>query len=78
MKKKRLRPKAMQVETVTPDEIRAWRSFVGYTQKEAADYLGVSTRSIENWEQGASAPQFSGAMRKLMQLAHPKWRWPPK
>lgn len=78
MAKKRLRPKAAQVSPITPEEIRGWRAFMRYTQKQAADYLGTSVRSIENWEQGANAPQFPGAMRKLMQLAHPKWRWPPR
>ncbi len=29
----------------------AWREANDYTQQEAADRLGVSRRSLENWEQ---------------------------
>jgi len=49
-----------------------------YTQKDAADYLGVTVRSIENWEQGERPMRHPGTMRKLMQQADIKWRWPQK
>ena len=40
-----------------------------YTQRTAADMLGVSKRSLENWEQERAMPQGYGlkAMLKLIQ-----------
>ena len=35
----------------------AWREENDYTQQEAADKLGVSRRSLENWEQERAMPQ---------------------
>ena len=35
----------------------AWREQNDYTQQEAADRLGVSRRSLENWEQERAMPQ---------------------
>ena len=45
----------------------AWREQNDYTQQEAADRLGVSRRSLENWEQERAMPQGFGlaAMRKI-------------
>ena len=36
--------------------IRAARVNVGLSQKEAADYLGVSTKTLGNWEKGTTFP----------------------
>lgn len=36
--------------------IRAARVNVGLSQKEAADHLGVSNKTICNWESGATYP----------------------
>ena len=46
----------------------AWRERNDYTQQEAADRLGVSRRSLENWEQERAMPQGFGlsAMLKLI------------
>ena len=38
----------------------AWREQNDYTQQEAADRLGVSRRSLENWEQERAMPQGFG------------------
>ena len=38
----------------------AWREANDYTQQEAADRLGVSRRSLENWEQERAMPQGFG------------------
>ena len=48
----------------TPDRTRRmtwrawcnWRANHGLTQKEAAKLLGVSVRTVENWEQGRNPP----------------------
>ena len=47
----------------------AWRERNDYTQKEAAALLGVSKRSLENWEQERAMPQGYGlkAMLKLIE-----------
>ncbi len=46
----------------------AWREQNDYTQQEAADRLGVSRRSLENWEQERAMPQGFGlgAMLKIV------------
>ena len=36
--------------------IRAARVNAGYSQKEAADRLGVSNKTIGNWENGVTFP----------------------
>lgn len=35
------------------------RKSKGYTQQEAADLLGVSNKTVSNWETGASCPDIS-------------------
>jgi transcriptional regulator with XRE-family HTH domain len=51
-----------------------WRKENAYTQQEAADRLGVSRRSLENWEQERAMPQGFGlsAMLKLIQAPKKK------
>lgn len=36
--------------------VRAARVNVGLSQKEAADYIGVSTKTLSNWENGITFP----------------------
>ena len=54
----------------------AWRDMNNYTQRTAADMLGISKRSLENWEQERAMPQGFGlkAMLKLIEgkKAEPK------
>lgn len=47
----------------------AWRKQNDYTQQDAADRLGVSRRSLENWEQERAMPQGFGldAMLSLIE-----------
>jgi transcriptional regulator with XRE-family HTH domain len=40
--------------------LRAWRGDRNLTQAEAAEELGVPTRTFQNWELGNAAPQASG------------------
>ena len=49
--------------------LRDWREQNDYTQQEAADRLGVSRRSLENWEQKRAMPQGFGlsAMLQIIQ-----------
>ena len=52
----------------------AWREQNDFTQQEAADQLGVSRRSLENWEQERAMPQGFGlsAMLAFIQTARPE------
>ena len=52
----------------------AWREQNDFTQQEAADQLGVSRRSLENWEQERAMPQGFGlsAMLTVIQTASPE------
>ena len=49
----------------------AWRERNDYTQKTAAELLGVSKRSLENWEQERAMPQGFGlkAMLRVIGIA---------
>ena len=49
----------------------AWREQNDYTQQEAADRLGVSRRSLENWEQERAMPQGFGLKAMLKYLDGP-------
>ncbi|WP_298234415.1 helix-turn-helix domain-containing protein [uncultured Azohydromonas sp.] len=48
-------------------ELMAARAGAGLSQAEFARALGVSRRTLENWEQGRVEP--TGAARRLLQLA---------
>ena len=46
--------------------IRESRKRLGLTQEELAKRLGVSTRTVQNWEQGGAIPASSrGAIERL-------------
>ena len=51
-----------------------WRERNNYTQRTAAEMLGVSKRSLENWEQERAMPQGFGlsAMLTVIQTASPE------
>ena len=44
------------------------RERTGLSQSRFAELLGVSVRTLQDWEQGRRAP--SGAARTLLQIAH--------
>jgi DNA-binding transcriptional regulator YiaG len=37
---------------VTADELKAWRTRMGWTQEQAAGALNTSVRTYQSWEQG--------------------------
>lgn len=43
--------------TTTGQQIRAARERAGLTQEQLASYVGVTLRTIGNWERGASVPR---------------------
>ena len=52
--------------------LAAWRERNEYTQKQAAEMLGVSKRSLENWEQERAMPQGFGLKAMLKYIDGPK------
>ena len=55
-----------RVVTVPP--VSETRARVGLSQSEFAKLLGVSVRTLQEWEQGRRAP--SGPARRLLAIAH--------
>ena len=54
--------------------LQDWRESNRYTQQEAADKLGVSRRSLENWEQERAMPQGFGFAAMLKIIGAPTQR----
>ncbi|MBI4384834.1 MAG: helix-turn-helix domain-containing protein [Nitrospinae bacterium] len=55
-----------------PGEIRGIREKLGVSQAEFAELIGVSKRTLQEWEQGRCKP--TGAALKLLMIArrHPE------
>lgn len=53
-------------------DVAAIRSAYGLSQNQFSKLLGISVRTLQNWEQGRRSPQ--GAARVLLQVAarHPE------
>ena len=66
----RLRLERGQIES--GDDVVALRRFVGLTQKEFAEAIGISVHTLRNWEQGRRKPE--GPALALLRIAarHPK------
>jgi putative transcriptional regulator len=58
--------------TIRPPEIKTIRDGFGLTQEQFAALLGISVRTLRNWEQGRRVPD--GPARVLLQVAakHPE------
>jgi putative transcriptional regulator len=59
--------KAGHVHRVPVSAITEARTRTGLSQKQFAEVLGVSTRTLQEWEQGRRQP--SGAARSLLAIA---------
>lgn len=66
------RGRAARVTKVKLPAAAEARASVGLSQQEFADLLGVSARTLQDWEQGRREP--TGAARTLLKVAvkHPK------
>ena len=60
-----------RVHRVTLSAAAEARAKVGLTQSAFAELMGVSVRTLQNWEQGRSQP--SGAAKTLIKVAQ---QWP--
>jgi putative transcriptional regulator len=63
---------AARVTQVEPTEVAQARQESGLSQTQFAEVLGISKRTLQEWEQGRRAP--SGAARTLIRIAkrHPE------
>ena len=51
--------------------LRKWREKNRYSQRDAAEILKVSKRSLENWEQERAMPQGFG-LQAMLEIIKPK------
>lgn len=51
--------------------LRKWREKNHYSQRDAAEVLKVSKRSLENWEQERAMPQGFG-LQAMLEIVKPK------
>lgn len=57
---------------MTREAFLAWRKRMNYNQRQAAEALGCSLRSISNWESGASIPKYIALACSAVAMG-----WPP-
>ena len=62
---------------ITSDQFRDARVFGGFSREAAAEFLGVSLRTVGHWETGKARPSYA-ALRLLRvyrhgEFAHPAW-----
>lgn len=64
--------KAARITEVVPNEVAEARSKTGLSQRQFAEVLHISPRTLQEWEQGRRKP--SGAAKALIQIAfrHPE------
>ncbi|MGM8932824.1 helix-turn-helix domain-containing protein [Salinicola halophyticus] len=64
--------KVARITEVEPNEVAEARSKTGLSQRQFAEILHISPRTLQEWEQGRRKP--SGAAKALIQIAfhHPE------
>lgn len=67
--------KAARIFVIEAPNVRKIRSNYKLSQSEFAALMGISVKTLRNWEQGRRVPE--GAARVLLQVAakHPKVIW---
>ena len=68
----RVRKRLIAGKIESGDDIAALRRFVGLTQKQFAQAMGISVHTLRNWEQGRRHPE--GPAIGLLRIAarHPR------
>ena len=66
------RERILRGRIVAGEDVVALRSFVGLTQEQFAQALGISVHTLRNWEQGRRSPE--GPALALLRIAarHPR------
>ena len=59
-------PKALPHHEITAPDVKAIREAFGMSQSQLATFLQVSTKTLQNWEQGRRKP--SGATQTLLRV----------
>ncbi|MBW1687150.1 MAG: helix-turn-helix domain-containing protein [Deltaproteobacteria bacterium] len=70
--KRSQRARLMRGQIESGEDVAALRRFVGLTQKEFAQAMGISVHTLRNWEQGRRKPE--GPALALLRIAarHPR------
>jgi len=58
--------------TLEPGDVAALRRFVRLTQEEFASALGISVRTLQNWEQDRVTPEGPGLALLRIAARHPR------
>ena len=68
----KVRRRIMRGKIETGDDVSALRRFVGLTQAQFAEAMGISVHTLRNWEQGRRRPD--GPAIGLLRIAarHPR------
>jgi DNA-binding XRE family transcriptional regulator len=70
----RLRKRLMQGRFDSGADIAALRTFVGMTQAEFAQAIGISVHTLRNWEQGRRKPEGPAVALRVEPCALPQRR----
>lgn len=65
------KPASRRFEIDAPD-IKAIRKGFGLTQEQFASLLGISVRTLHNWEQGRRVPEGPARVLLLVAARHPE------
>ena len=57
---------ADEQRAMTTEEFRTWQGKLGLSNQEAADVLGLSLRTVNNYRAGATIPKTAGAFCRSM------------
>jgi DNA-binding transcriptional regulator YiaG len=64
----------LQPSPYNPELVKATRKALRVSQRLFAQFLGVSTKCVQSWEQGETTPQ-SMACRFMDEIRHDPERW---
>ena len=64
----------LQPSTYTPEKVKQTREILGLSQSLFAEFLGVSVKTVQAWEQGVNTPQ-QGVCRLMDEICHNPDYW---